>query len=261
MKHYLKFALSGLGVLLVAGLLYSQVGSSSADNDPPPSADPETEKMTELVRALYRQLGNPDEDLTCRLDYTIESVIRSFEDSLMTGVNKVSYVGNRTCLVVNSAEMSLYQDTGVGVTIVPSVKEIQIFASTPDELKDSRMEAMQAFQRELFNKSIVRECAELSESGNWRLVLEPDREFLEWYHVRRVEITFNPKERRIFSIYSEFDDKVPYVSLNLIYNRLECSKDSGRSNDLTSFSAIDKIFTPAGVLRSEYRDYEVIDHR
>ena len=258
MARSLKFVGLLSAVLLVAGIVYAQV-DSSREPVKPPDRTPDTQKMVDLAREIYAELGASAEGQTCRADYTVSTTMQGPNDSLIELAQSASCVGNDRYLTLTSPEMSLYQDTVVGVMIVPSVREIQIFSSTPAELRRAHAATMRKMYDELFADGTVLECRVNAAGDECRIRLLPSAELMEGSQVAEVEIVFDPAARRIDAVHLAFDERARYRSMSVTYDRIECGRESSETD--TAFSALAMVYGPNGAVKSEYRGFEVIDHR
>ena len=259
MKRTKIITLFAIGAFLIVGLLYAQAPFGATDRDQS-HQDEKTKEMLELAHTLYTELGMPDEDMTCQLDYVLETVARDSNDSLMTATAEISYQGNAEQIAMESEEFTLYQDTSVGIAVVPAYKEIRVLPSSSQELRAVRQKTMQGFHTELFSRSEIVESQFLNEN-EYHLTLVPEASFRGRYGVSQLDVVLLPKERRILSIEAQFVEGKRYESMKMVYKLVDCSAEVNNTDALANALALKHLFEEDGKMKLEYQGYEVIDLR
>ena len=255
MKHLAKLVLLSSGLCVVVGLLYAQVntdGNNNADE-----RDSDTQEMVAKAQQLFEEMMKPDSSYTCKLDYTVIIEARKNDGSIQESVSKASYTGSRHHMELVSDDFLFFQDTGTGVTIIPSLKEIQVYRSSPAQVAESQQSAMKNFHKRLFTESIVAESTLDSTSNNCRLLLIPEHRLGDIQHV---EVSFNLELNELLWIRAEFDENSVYKSMTMRYDSLQCSEAIIESEG-TGFLSLDRVYDSTGSLKNDYADYEVVDYR
>ncbi|MCB0711037.1 MAG: hypothetical protein KDD67_01770 [Ignavibacteriae bacterium] len=258
MKQYWKLSLAGIGAVLIVGLIYAQAPSP----EPLPDRDKETADLVDLAYDIYKEMRTLDDDMSCHLNYTLETVTRVQDDSLLTSKADVSLYASAEQIFFESSDVLLYQDSTVGITILPSRKEIQLFPSSSNKLGQDRADMLrQGFYHQLFVQSQVVESKQVGAKGDHQLVLAPQKEFQEMYGITQIAITLNPEERRLHSVHVDYKQGSRYEAVTMTYNSADYFPTVGADNLYSKSSILEQVFDPNGRLRSEYQDFAVVDLR
>ena len=262
MKNYWNVSLVLIALLCLGGLIYAQVPFVESIDAGAGQNDKEIEELLALTRSIYKDIGSPDPAMKCSLSYSVRVVARGADDSLYTTTNDVHFIGDAAHVQIESSDVSMYQDTVVGLAIMPLSREIRIFPSSPSSLETIRDESfnssMNRFYDELFVRSTVAEHEKTGEEHE--LTLIPTSEFKNWYGIEQVAIRLVPSERRLVSVQATFSEGKEHESMTMEYGSLECAENLSVAGVLEE-PVLARAFHSDGRLRSEYKDYTVSDLR
>lgn len=252
MIRYWKLSLVLALLLLIGGLIYAQ---APRGNSKPDVLSDRAGEALALARTLYDEMSSPAANSTCLLSYSVKVAERGLNDSLYIRTNDIEYRGSTHRLQVQSSDLSLYQDSSVGIALIERTKEIRIFPSSSARIETARKESMKTFHEELFTGSRVETYEVRGKEHHLRLI--PNEAFKAGYEIEQVDISLIPEERRLVSIEARFGPQAKYESMGMYYKSVECTESAKES----MHDPLGDLFESDGKLRPNYRDYTVIDLR